>query len=245
MASIAPHNARTKTRIRRGTYHYMHQPVGHDRLMPTGIVEHFSITPCHKTRKCTVQVTRDATKSPNPGWLSVEALLDGTDISTQVTHFTACWQSASEEAPKLATYDRDDNQLFVETFGITSEHAKERLTLPHDTLMLPLMRIFLGPLITSMVFEHGGEGHVMVPTLDDVNAPTLFSPNLSERKASLVAEELSLAIGNRNLRAHLYKFVGGNYGEESAFWIDPVTQMLLRYEFVHPEDGSRWQVELG
>lgn len=115
--------------------------------------------------------------------------------------------------------------------GVTDEG---RQTLGEDTLIYPLMRVFLGPVITEAA--HRGRANVLTPWITDpTNVSRLLLPHIEEREASEVLHR-----GNSPLRR--FTFLSAQYDRDAQFDLD-ADGLLVRY--VYPQkDVGIWRVDL-
>jgi hypothetical protein len=121
--------------------------------------------------------------------------------------------------------------------------AEERITLPSGTVISPLMRVFLGPVILRVWRQGGGQPvPVLTPSLEKTLDPqTLLRPSLDQRQARFLGEE-ELSLTDRVCRARRFQYLSRHYDASSQFWLDE-RGVLLRYLF--PQSPTqRWDTQL-
>ena len=154
------------------------------------------------------------------------------------------WLADGHE-PVRAMYRNDNNGVsVVRQLGDEPPHsqvfsADEQGRLP---LVLPLLRIFTGPVIKRLL-NRGGEGDVLVPSIvDPQNYGTLLNPRLSQRWATLQSQGQEINLGGRNYLASCCAFTGDQYDDDTQFWLSE-DETLLRYVWQQPGVGT-WDVRL-
>ena len=108
------------------------------------------------------------------------------------------------------------------------------MTLTPGTLVYPLMRVFLGPVIEQTA--RLGRANVLTPWITDpTNVSKLLLPHLEEREAAEIPEAIPP-------RLRRFAFVSAQYDRGAHFDLDP-RGVLVRYLF--PQKGvGEWRVEL-
>jgi len=240
-----PHSIATSSvSTQKGTYRYFRADNEEGEFQPTDIIESFTIEACRITDTCVISSKRDARKSPMPGILRVKATLGGMHINGPLHGFSLSWESNTPAHSNRSSYRFEKDQCEIKTESSAGETLVRQLALPKPTVALPLMRVFLGPVIHRITHTLKGESTVLVPNIENMNSSNSFSPILSLRKASLLETGSTLTTGQTAWTVDTYSFIGGNYRETSRFWIDSASNLLVRYEFTHPADQSIWRAEL-
>ena len=187
------------------------------------------------------RVYRNAYSSPHKVELRVEVFVYNkqcSDMTFEVRdkHNILCAQ---------VRYHLEDGLLhWHRLIPSVSPDNKSVQELDQNTLILPLMRNFLGPLICKVAAQEGGKAPLIVPELSDPNADSVFTPKQEVRKANLVSDLLdNITLGERTWNCRTYRFIGGPYDHRSIFWVCQQSKRLIRYIF-HVDSGERWSVEL-
>jgi len=176
-----------------------------------------------------------------PGVLiEVEAHLS----SGQVTWFEVMWQS--DDSPAIcALYKLRGDALIVSRRQGNETLEEEEILFVEDEsppLLFPLMRIFTGPLISTLL-EQGGEGSVAIPSIaDPANMTQLLQPKITNRQARILDEQAVLSRDGTGISCRCCEYSGDQYGPGSRFWLDE-ENLLLRYQWQQAED-QRWDVWL-
>lgn len=120
---------------------------------------------------------------------------------------------------------------------------EEKIALSSDTVVSPLMRVFLGPVILQVWRRGGGQPvPVLTPSLEKMLDPeTLLRPLFDQRQATFLGEE-ELSLTDRVCRARRFQYLSHHYDASSQFWLDE-HGVLLRYLF--PQSPTqRWDTRL-
>ena len=124
----------------------------------------------------------------------------------------------------------------TETWEFTYEESRE------VPLLLPLLRIFTGPVIAGLL-ARGGEGPVLVPSISDPgDRAKLLAPATSVRGAAVVDGDDAIELFGRKYRCRRCLFTGERYDESASFWLSD-DDILLRYRWQQPGVGD-WVVSL-
>ncbi|CAA0080252.1 Uncharacterised protein [Halioglobus japonicus] len=166
---------------------------------------------------------------------------EAREVAHRIESFSAQWRE--EGGRELSVDYRLQGQvLHVARREGGRVQAKEVDCSAEYTLLFPLMRIYVGSVLESLLAA-GGHGCVILPEIGVApDSEQLFEPRLSERRAELVASEvLQDASGvSRNCRRCLY--LGDQYDQEASFWLGE-DHLLERYQW--RQDASRlWDVTL-
>ena len=196
------------------------------------VSEHFSFEAAREG--CLTRSTRDA-----PSFDTRIEVLAWSDapLSPRIHRFeVASWRAG---ARARATYSHKDGRIEVEREAAVGEVAWS-LEASTETLLYPLMRVFLGPLILAVARR--GDATVVLPSIQDpADAVAWLSPISELRTARLVAAS-ETPLGDKGPRADHYQFLTSRYDAGSSFWIDASGQ-LVRYLFPEPS-GALWDVRL-
>jgi hypothetical protein len=157
------------------------------------------------------------------------------------SHCSFHWRRRlAEGAVELsADYRFDDDGLVVHVH----DGAEELLLREsgRDFIFSPLMRIYNGPVIESLI-ERGGSAEVMVPWIVDPDETTrLLHPTFSQRQAKLVGEG-QLRVDGKQRDAREYDYSGGEYPPGTRFWVDE-QQVMLGYSW-QQDRSTRWEIKL-
>ena len=109
-----------------------------------------------------------------------------------------------------------------------------------ETLLYPLMRVFLGPLILAVARR--GHADVVLPSIQDPADTLAWLSPISELRTARYLQEDETSSGEAGRRAGRYQFLTSRYDADSSFWIDSSGQ-LVRYSFPEPS-GALWDVRL-
>lgn len=212
-----------------GRYHYLLDGA------PTAIEEHWSRKP-----------------RAGGGWfIHTERVAAGVTLSVNaecaaglVLQCQLEWLADGHE-PVRALYRSDNNvvsairQRAEETPQSQVFSADEKDRLP---LVLPLLRIFTGPVIKRLL-DRGGEGDVLVPSIvDPQDYGALLKPRLGKRGAVLLSQGQEINLYGRDYLACCCAFTGDQYGDGTQFWLSE-DETLLRYVWQQPDVGT-WDVRL-
>ena len=108
------------------------------------------------------------------------------------------------------------------------------MALPPGTLVYPLMRVFLGPVIEQTA--KAGRASVLTPWITDpTNASTLLLPHVEEREAAEIRN--GALPGLRR-----FTFLSAQYDRGAQFDLD-ARGILVRYVFPQKDVGE-WRVDL-
>jgi hypothetical protein len=166
---------------------------------------------------------------------------EAREVAHRIESFSAQWRE--EGGRELSVdYKLQGQVLHVTRREGGSAQTREIDSSAEHTLLFPLMRIYVGTVLESLLAA-GGHGCVILPEIGvPADSEQLFEPRFSERRAELVASEvLQDASGaSRNCRRCLY--LGDQYDEEASFWLSE-DHLLERYQW--RQDASRlWDVSL-
>jgi hypothetical protein len=128
--------------------------------------------------------------------------------------------------PQLTVEREVDGDSFVES-------AQGRL--------LPLLRVFAGPVIRAAVAADPIA--VVVPDLREPADPARLLAPLADRRQAEVVAEVEHQVDGRPVAAVVYRLTGGSYGEVGAQFTVDAGGLLLGYDWDQPGSG-RWQVRL-
>lgn len=160
-----------------------------------------------------------------------------------VTDFEVLWQAG--ERPELrAQYTLLDSAIeVVRTKGAVTEH--EAISLDSEksaALLSPLMRIYAGPLIARLL-AMGGQGAVVLPFIGDpADEERLLRPQVSQRQASVLEEDVELQLGGADFRCRVCEYSGDQYAPGTRFWLAE-DDLLVRYRWQQAQD-QQWDVWL-
>lgn len=166
---------------------------------------------------------------------------EACEVAHRIESFSAQWRE--EGGRELSVdYKLQGQVLHVTRREGGSVQTGEIDCSAEHTLLFPLMRIYVGSVLESLLAA-GGNGCVILPEIGvAADSDQLFEPRFSERRAEVVSSVvLQDASGaSRNCRRCLY--LGDQYDEEASFWLGEDC-MLERYQW--RQDGSRlWDVSL-
>ena len=183
---------------------------------------------------CLTRSTRDA---PSFG-TRIEALAwSDAPFSARIERFEVTSWRDGVRVP--ASYSREGTRVTVEREAAVGETAWSLLA-SADTLLYPLMRVFLGPLILAAARR--GNATVVLPSiLDPADAVAWLSP-ISEIRTARLMSKGETPLGGSGPSADRYQFLTSRYDADSSFWIDSSGQ-LVRYSFPEPS-GALWDVRL-
>lgn len=157
--------------------------------------------------------------------------------------FNLEWQ-AEHYPPVRALYRLEEGS--VSCVRQRGDSDTERWELPFDAdaapLLLPLLRIFTGPVIARLL-EREGDGAVLVPSISDPgDRAKLLAPASSMRGASVLDENQAIELFGRQYNSRRCTFTGERYDESACFWLSD-DDVLLRYRWQQPGVGD-WEVSL-
>jgi hypothetical protein len=173
----------------------------------------------------------------------VESIRTAGDVALAVTaeleggRVRCCeieWLSG-DAPPVTAGYQRTPSGLsWRRTMG---ESVSEGLV-EGEVFLYPLMRVFTGSVITAL-YAAGGEGLVLVPDISSSEEAQLLLPDTSSRR--VVCEGKDTLDGHPDISCQRWRFIGGQYDNSAAFWLDQSGNML-RYQW-RQSDKQLWQVD--
>ncbi len=209
-----------------GSYHYF---LNGEK---TAVEEDWSIEPL-PGGECLVRSSRRAG--------GIEISVEARRVADELLGCQVRWQSVN--GPDLfAIYELRPDVLRVTVEGPGAEC--EELELPvgspgQQPLLAPLMRVYAGPVIASLL-ARGGEGTVIVPDISNPGDPsTLLRPLVSVRSARLLLAE-TLRYEGREYRCQCCEYLGDPYSEGARFWLAD-DQRLVRYQWQQAPD-KLWDV---
>lgn len=212
----------------RGVYHYLLNGE------PTAIVEQWQR---HRqpSGECLINSSRRA-----PG-VSIE--VDAWTERGQVRRFDILWAPDRGE-PVSAGYRLDEGVLRVRRRAGMAPPEEHELTAGAGAaapLLSPLMRVFAGPVIVSLI-DGGGRGTVVVPCIDEPAGPErLLQPQVSERSARVLESGVELEDGAGE-RCRLCEYRSDRYGPGTRFWLGE-DDMLVRYQW-QQSPTRQWDIRL-
>jgi hypothetical protein len=210
---------------------------------PTGVTESWSIHRLPDDSYCT-RAERDA-RAAFGTTIRVEAFSQTPLATDDLQRFTVTQYNANH----AATSDVRAEYLFANQTAIVTRSVNgqvmpsEELSLPANTVVSPLMRVFLGPVIRQVLAHGNGQPvPVLVPSLEQMLDPeTLLRPLFDFRQAALLGTE-DIEVDGRWLPARRFQYLSNHYDAESQFWLDE-TDLLLRYRFVQSSEQI-WDTRL-
>ena len=189
---------------------------------------------------------------PSGEWLVQSSRrVPGLDIRVEarlteglVTGCELQWLAQGQDA-LIGSYTLNDNSLLVSRSDGAQALANENIEFDASTatpLLSPLLRVFVGPVI-SRLLETEGLGQVVVPFIGDASArERLLRPQVSERRARVLTEGVTLQLAGADFSCRLCEYQGDQYGPGTRFWLAE-DQLLLRYQWQQAPD-QQWDVWL-
>ena len=210
---------------------------------PTGVTEPWNIHHQPDGLYCT-RVERNA-RTAFGTTILVEAFSQTPLATDGLQRFTVEQYNANH----AATSDVRAEYLFANQFVTVARSvngqamATEEIALPENTVVSPLMRVFLGPVIRQVLARGNGQPvPVLVPSLEQMLDPaTLLRPLFDYRQAALLGNE-DIEVDARLLPTQRFQYLSNHYDAQSQFWLDE-TNMLLRYRF-HQSPEQIWDTRL-
>ena len=228
-----------------GCYHYLRSHESKPHYIETGITESFSIHNRLDDSGFCIKSTRDASqhfsKSQITTWAYYSNLSESFANPKQVDLLANLPQAGSVISCR---YYLRSNQLCVHR-KVNSEPLQV-FDYPYrsDLLILPLMRCFLGPLIYRVSKSERGTSEMVVPDIRDPVSSQFALPLFEKRRAHVLQQrENNMIIDSQDRCAKAYSFVGGNYDDNSIFWLDRSSKLLLCYDYKAP-NGEKWRTRL-
>jgi hypothetical protein len=161
-----------------------------------------------------------------------------------VTRCELQWLAQGQEA-LVSSYSIRGNHLVVTRSDGPRALAGEDVEFDASAaapLLSPLLRVYTGPVI-SRLLETGGVGQVVVPFIGDVSErQRLLRPQVSERRARVLEEGVSLRLAGGDFPCRLCEYQGDQYGPGTRFWLAE-DALLLRYQWQQAPD-QLWDVWL-
>jgi hypothetical protein len=147
----------------------------------------------------------------------------------------------NKEAETRAVYEFAGSRAIVTRTVNGETTAASETELPENTVVSPLMRVFLGPAIRRIAANRTATP-VLVPFLEDPkDAEKLLLPTFDQRRATCLGPE-QITFGGHSHAAHRYQYLGKQYDDQSTFWLDE-NGLLLRYLFKQ-NNGQVWDTRL-
>ena len=166
---------------------------------------------------------------------------EAREVAQRIESFSAQWREEGGRELDV-DYDLQEQVLHVTRREGANVQTKQIDCSAEHTLLFPLMRICVGPVLESLLAA-GGNGCVILPEISvATDSEQLFEPRFSERRAEVVASEVPQdASGtSRNCRRCLY--LGDQYDQQASFWLGE-DHLLERYQW--RQDAERlWDVTL-
>ena len=231
----------------RGTYTYGFNAVTDSQFKPTSVMEQYVIwvqdtsdtaldtAPEYKL----IRACRDALSTPYKIELRVESRSRGDGLKMT-------FEARTSSEPRARVEYRVDQDRLKWARVIPRDLATHisELDLAEGTIILPLMRNFLGAVIHEVSHRRGGQASILVPELTDPHADSVFTPTIGMRSATLALRDSEhITLADRTWDCLVYRFVGGPYDDNSTFWVCQQSHRLIRYIFDAPT-GDRWSAEL-
>ncbi|MCB1702593.1 MAG: hypothetical protein H6985_18620 [Pseudomonadales bacterium] len=212
-----------------GVYHY--------RLNgePVGVEERWQRHP-QGSGACRISSSRSA-----PG---VEIVVDALVAGAQVTQFEVVWRSDGQNELR-SSYQLLADRVVVNRTVAGEQGQSEEVVFPAEgvaPLLFPLMRIFTGPLIASLL-EQGGRGVVVLPFIGNPALTSrLLLPVSSERQARVLETDAELELAGASVRCRRCEYLGDQYGPGTEFWLAE-DKLLLRYQW-RQSPQQHWDIWL-
>jgi hypothetical protein len=210
---------------------------------PTGVTEPWCIHHLSDGSYCT-RVERDA-RAAFGTTILVEAHSQTPFASDSLQRFVVQQYNERNAATADVRAEYIFNSQAVTVTRTINGHAvaDETIALPDNTVVSPLMRVFLGPVILQVWQRGGGQPvPVLVPSLEQIlNPAMLLRPLFDARQAALLGtEEIELA--GQSIVARRFQYLSNHYDTDSQFWLDE-HGVLLRYFFPQSPTQS-WDTRL-
>jgi hypothetical protein len=210
---------------------------------PAGVTEPWSIHRLPDGSYCT-RGERDA-RAAFGTTILVEAFSQTPLATDDLQRFTVAQFNANHAATGevRAEYLFSGKTVTV-TRSVNGQAMKtETLDLPENTVVSPLMRVFLGPVIRQVLARGNGQAvPVLVPSLEQMPDPdTLLRPLFDARQAAFPGTE-DIELDGRRLPARRFQYLSNHYDAQSQFWLDD-EDVLLRYRFVQSAEQV-WDTRL-
>jgi hypothetical protein len=210
---------------------------------PAGVTEPWSIHRLPDGSYCT-RAERDA-RAAFGTTIRVEAFSQTPLATDDLQRFTVTQCNANHAATSDVRAEYlFTNQTVIITRSVNGQvMPSEELSLPKNTVVSPLMRVFLGPVIRQVLARGKGQSvPVLVPSLEQMLDPdTLLRPLFDSRQAAVLGAE-DVEVDGRLLSARRYQYLSNHYDAESQFWLDE-NDLLLRYRFVQSSEQV-WDTRL-
>ena len=210
---------------------------------PTGVTEPWSLHRLPDGSYCT-RGERDA-RAAFGTTILVEAFSHTPFATDGLQRFVVAQSNANHAATNdvRAAYSFADKTVTIARSVNGQAMASEELDLPENTVVSPLMRVFLGPVIRAVLARGAGQPvPVLVPSLEQMLDPeTLLRPLFDYRQAALLGTE-DIEVDGRVLPARRLQYLSKHYDANSQFWLDE-TDLLLRYLF-HQRLTQIWDTRL-
>ncbi len=223
-----------------GVYHYKRCPAGHSSFEAVPVFESFcSWTDSSRPGARWVRSERNAMQMPVGVMLQVES--ESTSLHQGRADFSLQGKGATESAQ--ARYEWGSGVLETSRLNPLNGRSEEKVFLSNDGLVLPLMRVYLGPVLQAISRRVPMAAPVVVPSFGDPKGGTVFQPTLETRRVERLLAPMASIDAMEDLEgAEALGFYGGPYASGSVFWVCKETGALLRYLFELP-NGERWWVE--
>ena len=168
--------------------------------------------------------------------------VNATEVGERINQFQVCWKTG-DELPIHASYQLNGDVLAVTRTEGAGVGLDTKVTAPSGlTLLFPLMRIFVGPVIENLL-SGGGEGTIILPSIaDPQDRVSLLALQKSVRTARVLDAEDRLQREGETITCWRCEYLGDQYTAGNEFWLAP-DGLLQRYRWQQGEN-QLWDVWL-
>ena len=163
-------------------------------------------------------------------------------IDGEIRDFQIQWRQYLDDRDSVfeADYQFDEDGVEIRRLIDGEESRFNHKFEGRRLICSPLMRIYVGDTISSLL-AGGGSGDVLMPWIQDPkNKQRLLEAQISKRSVIDLGED-SIDSEGVKLNTHCYSYRGDQYDASANFWLD--TSNLLR-RYCWQQNDLLWDVEL-
>jgi hypothetical protein len=203
----------------------------------TGMAESWSIYQLPDQSKI-IRVDRDARKTAANTSILLEALENQDDWLERFDIHLYNPNGKNVRQAK-ASYIFFDQRLHLNRQINDVAGEQSEIELPENALIYPLLHVFTGKVIKQIASRNGQSVPVFLPRIDDLDDPKVLSVIFDDCSAYQDGQD-TISLAGRNILVSRYRFIGGLYTKEAAFWLDE-HDLLIASEY-QLENGHHWRV---